>query len=112
MIKLAEKVPSDCDGLITKPNANTYDGLQGFENIKENHTCGHFARAIMQSTSETLKNLIDCLCTDRMPLNAAATGGGAKSDFWLKICSEKTGIDIFRADCPEPACKGAAIATR
>jgi sugar (pentulose or hexulose) kinase len=66
----------------------------------------------MKSTAETLKNLIDCLCTAEKPLNAAATGGGAKSNFWLQICSEKTGVNIFRADCHEPATKGAAITTK
>jgi sugar (pentulose or hexulose) kinase len=108
LIEEAAQVPADCAGLIAKPNANQYQGLHGFENIRKTHAHGHFARAIMQSTAETLKRLIIQLCPDQMPRKIAATGGGAKSRFWLDICSKTLNTEVFAADTAEPACKGAA----
>jgi sugar (pentulose or hexulose) kinase len=61
----------------------------------------------MESTANTLKTLTDKLFPHHKPNHIIATGGGAKSDLWLEICSKKTDIDIVRSDCPEPATKGA-----
>ncbi len=108
LVKEAAAVPSDCAGLTAKPNANQYQNLLGFENIQKIHTHGHFARAIMQSTADTLKRLIGQLCPDCPPPKIAATGGGAKSRFWLDLCSKTLNAEVFAADSPEPACQGAA----
>ena len=57
--ELAAAISPDCDGLVAKPSANTYEGLNGFENRTENHTQGHFVRAIMTSVTETLGDLLN-----------------------------------------------------
>ena len=112
LVNAAASVSADCDGLVAKPNANQYEGLEGFENIRKTHTHGHFARAIMQSTADTLNRLIGQLCPDRRPQRIAATGGGAKSELWMDMCSETLKAEVFTADSPEPACKGAAAMVR
>lgn len=112
LVDAAASVSSDCNGLIAKPNANQYEGLQGFENIRKPHTHGHFARAIMQSVADTLKRLIGQLCPDKRPQCIAATGGGAQGRLWLDICATTLNAEVFAADCPEPACKGAAMMAR
>ena len=37
------------------------------------------------------------------------TGGGAKSDLWLKIKADLLGTELVSTNCIEPACRGAAI---
>jgi len=107
--KMALEV-GDSDELIAKPNAYKYSSLEvAFKNIKSHHTHGHFIYAIMESTALTLKNLVDKLCPVQKPEKSVATGGGAQSELWLKICSEKLNSRIFRANCSEPATKGAVI---
>ena len=101
------------DGLIAKPTAFKYSNLEtAFENVKPYHTHGHFICALMESTARTLQELVDKHCSVHRPRNIVATGGGAQSDLWLKICSEKLQTTIFRSDCLEPATKGAAMITQ
>ena len=39
----------------------------------------------------------------------AATGGGARSDLWLRLKAEALGATVVRPAVAEPACLGAAI---
>ena len=52
---------------------------------------------VMQSTADTLAQLIDRLCPDQRPQHIAATGGGAKSAFWLEMCSRTINAEVFAA---------------
>jgi sugar (pentulose or hexulose) kinase len=63
----------------------------------------------MQSTADTLNELINQLCPFEKPKNIVPTGGGAKSDLWFKIKSQKTGCIFSKINCSEPATMGAAI---
>ncbi len=107
--KMALEVSSS-DGLTVKAFAYKFFTLKtAFENIMPCHNHGHFMYALMESTANTLKELVGKLCPDHKPKRVVATGGGAQSDLWLNICSEKLHSEIFRADCSEPATKGAVI---
>ena len=107
--RLAAAVPPDCDGLTARPLAHLQPGLSGFDHRKPSHGQGHYARAIMTATTDTLGLLLDRLCPDGRPGRVVATGGGAHSPFWLQLKRERLGIDIVAAACREPACRGAAL---
>ena len=109
LIGLAEKVDPGCDGLTAHPSANEYDHLSGFENKTKHHTPGHFVRAMMESTAASLSELVDSLCAKEKPMRIVATGGGAKSALWLRIKADILGVEFVTTNCPEPACKGAAM---
>jgi sugar (pentulose or hexulose) kinase len=109
LVKMAENAGSS-QGLISKPIAFNYKSIDDvFEGIKRTHTHGHFIYALMESTANTLNDLINKLCPDKKPNKIVATGGGAKSDLWLKIKAKITGCKFSKIDCPEPATLGAAI---
>ena len=107
--RLAATVPPDCDGLAARPLPHLQPGLDGFANRRPTHGHGHYARAIMTATADSLGVLLDRLCPAARPARVVATGGGAHSPFWLQLKRERLGLDIFPADCPEPACRGAAL---
>jgi sugar (pentulose or hexulose) kinase len=107
--QLADAVPADCDGLVALPSAHSHTGLDGFRNVAARHTPGHFARAIMASAAASLGELVDRLCPAGRPARIVATGGGAKSDFWLQLKADALGIQFVRTQCEEPACNGAAM---
>ncbi len=109
LIGAAEKVKPGCDGLIAHRSANRYDNLSGFENKTKHHTHGHFVRAMMESTAASLAELVEGLCAKEKPVRIVATGGGAKSDLWLRIKADILGVEFVTTNCPEPACKGAAM---
>jgi xylulokinase len=109
LVKMAEEVSPGCNGLVALPGADRYGDLAGFTNRTGVQTHGHFIRALMESTAKSLAELISQLCDRDNPKRIVATGGGAKSDLWVKIKSELTGVEFIAANCDEPACKGAAV---
>jgi len=109
LVKEAEKIESGSQGLIALCSANEYEGLKGFRNIEGHHTRGHFVRAIMESTAASLAELVDGLCGKERPKRIVATGGGAKSDLWLRIKADMLGVEFVTTECAEPACLGASM---
>ncbi len=63
----------------------------------------------MESTATSLAKLVDELCTNERPTRIVATGGGAKSDLWLRIKANNLGVAFVTTNSLEPACKGAAM---
>lgn len=109
LIKSAESVEIGCEGLAALPCADRYNNLDGFRNISDRYSHGHFARAIMESTAACLKKLVSNLCDGQIPEQIAATGGGAKSDLWLQMKADLLATEVITTNCAEPACRGAAM---
>ncbi len=109
LLKMAEDVKKGCDGLAAKPCANKYQGLSGFENIKPFHQHGHFIRALLESTSESLSVLSKLLKKTDFSDGIISTGGGAQSTLWVKIKADKLSTDFYIPECSETACMGAAM---
>lgn len=105
----AGKVKIGSDGLFARPKADEFDGLNGFENIRREHTHAHFARAIMESTAVSLLRLINRLDSDNESEAVIASGGGAKSHLWLQIKANLLNKTFFMPSSGELACKGAAM---
>ncbi len=107
--KEACQIPAGCDGLTALPRSDTYPGLEGFRNVRPEHTPAHFLRAIFESTAKSLVQLIDALDPDRQVTEMIPSGGGARNPLWLQIKADM----LNRAYIPQPtgelATKGAAM---
>ena len=109
LVQMAQEAGSAA-GLKAKPMSFNYSSLaEVIENIDNKHTHGHFIFAFMESTANTLNELINKLACNGKTKKVAATGGGAMSDLWLKIKAQITGCEFVRVDCSEPAARGAAM---
>ena len=109
MLEMAKEVKNGSDGLVAKPCANKYQGLTGFENVKLFHKHGHFVRAILESTADSLANLIKSLKGPGFLGGVTSTGGGARSCLWIKIKANRIKSDFFIPENNETACLGAAM---
>jgi sugar (pentulose or hexulose) kinase len=107
-INLAKVIKPGSDGLLARPHAAGFNGLDGFVNVSEHHQIAHFCRAILESTAASLKMLLNDLF-DHKPNRLALTGGGTKSDTWMQLFADITEIEIVTLESKEPACQGAAI---
>lgn len=108
LAQMAEKTPYDNDGLVAMFCVNRFDGLQGFQNIKDHHHHGYFVKAIMNSTAASLHELFQQLQV-KQGSRIVSTGGGAKSKLWRTIKSQVTGKKLSVPLYSEAACLGAAM---
>ncbi len=110
LIAAAADVPIGADGLIALPSAHTRADLSGFLGPGSlPRTPGRCVRAILESIVVSLDRLVETLCPERRPPRIVATGGGARSETWLQLKADLLGIEFVTTDCPEPACRGAAM---
>lgn len=109
LLDKAQKIEKGCEGLYAKPSANNYQDLEGFENIHPMHRHGHFIRALLESTSESLAGLISIIKRSGFSGNVISTGGGAQSLFWIKIKADRLNAVFTVPECSETACLGAAF---
>ena len=108
LVAMAEKVTPGCEGLVAKPSANKYEGLKGFTGVNNNHTHAHFVRAILESTSLSLGELMKDL-NGQETTAIVPSGGGARSRLWLQIKANMLNRAFLLPDSGELACKGAAM---
>lgn len=109
LLEMAQKVEKGSEGLYAKPCANNYPGLEGFVNIQPVYKHGHFVRALLESTSESLAGLINILKGTNFLGKVISTGGGAQSQLWTKIKANRIKSDFVIPECGETACLGAAL---
>lgn len=108
LLEMAENIPPGCDGLKAVPSADKYEGLSGFRNIKKEHTHAHFIRAILESTSLSLRELVNKLDNKNLSENIVSSGGGARSLLWIQIKADILNKRFILPKCSELACQGAA----
>lgn len=109
LIDMAQKVERGCGGLVGRPSAYKYPDLSGFVNRRSMHTHGHFVRAILESTANSLADLINSMnnpCSGQMVIS---TGGGARSSIWIQIKADTLNKVFLIPECTETACMGAAL---
>lgn len=108
LLEMAKKIEPNCNGLIALPCADKLEGLTGFQNISNKHTHGHFVRAILESTSFSLKQLVQELDVNNSSKAVISSGGGARSQLWIQIKADMLDKTFIVPECNELACKGAA----
>lgn len=64
---------------------------------------------ILTSVARAQAGLVAQVTGSRRVTRIAATGGGARSDLWLRLKAEALGATVVRPAVAEPACLGAAI---
>ena len=102
--------PPGCDGLTAYPYANKYSGLDGFVPLKGYHyRHGHFVRALLESTARSLQKMVDEMKKDEQVKAIVASGGGSRSNLWIKIKSEIIQVPFLVPESTELSCMGAAM---
>lgn len=109
LINKAEAIKPGCNGLIALPKAYDYPGLEGFVKRTKQHGDGHFIRAILESTSFSLLQLVETLDVNHSSKIIIPSGGGAKSRLWIQIKANLLNRAFCIPDSVELACKGAAM---
>jgi xylulokinase len=70
---------------------------------------GREVREILERIARTQADLLHRVAGNAEVQRVSATGGGARSAFWLQLTAEMTGREILAVDSPERACLGAAM---
>lgn len=109
LLTQAEAIIPGSDGLIANPNADRYDDLNGFEYQKSHCKPPHYIRAILESTSLSLWNLLTSLGESETDKPVISSGGGAKSRLWTQIKADMLNKTFLLPECNELACQGAAM---
>jgi xylulokinase len=115
--EMARRVPPGSRGIIMLPH---FDGMisptpdpnarGGFLNLSLHHTRADLYRATLEALGYTLEENIQLFRQCGFPLQAVrAIGGGARSDFWLQLSADITGLPIERPVITEAATLGAAM---
>ena len=113
----AEQIPPGSDGLLLLSSFTgaSYafkdkDVFGAFVGIRNHHTRAHFARAIMEGVSMTLRVVLErFLEADFEVSQIRLGGGGARSELWIQILADVLKVPIYVPDCEESGCLGSAI---
>ncbi len=113
----AERSPAGAEGLIFLPylagertpyfDARARGSLVG---LTLRHDRPMIVRAVMEGVAFGLRDCLDVLLDAGIPATSGfASGGGARSELWLKIVATVLGIPISRTAVDEGAAFGAAL---
>ncbi len=81
-----------------------------FVGLSLSHGRPHMVRAILESVAYCLREHIERLADlGAESERVRAIGGGSRSDIWLQIMADVTGLPMERPACREAASLGAAI---
>jgi len=114
---LAATVPIGSHGIVALPH---FDGMFSprphpaahgmVGNLALSHTTGDIYRAMLESLSFSLRENIELLYENGFrPERIRSIGGGAKSDLWLQMKADVTGLPVERPAVAEAATLGAAM---
>ncbi len=115
--EMASHVPIGSRGVVMFPH---FDGMispvpdpdarGAFLNLSLHHTRADMYRATLEALGYTLSENIELFRRCGFPIETVrAIGGGAKSDFWLQVAADITGLPIERPAITEAATLGAAM---
>jgi sugar (pentulose or hexulose) kinase len=113
----AARAPAGADGLIALPHLEGAacpefnPAARGvFFGATLRHTRAHFVRALLESVAYMLKRDMDLLAELGVSAQGLlSTGGGARSNLWLRIKADVLQLPVATVACEETACLGAAI---
>ncbi len=117
LVAEAERWPPGCEGLVFLPylsgeRAPHYDsGARGaFVGLNVRHDRGALTRAVLEGVAFALRDSLDLVRTlSGEPVRARASGGGARSELWLRIVASVLELEIERPQVEEGAAFGAAL---
>ena len=100
--RAAEEVPPGSDGLFFHPFLQGemtpyYDDslCSSFTGIRMNHTKGHFTRAVMEGISYSMRDCLNEIRAQNIPIHQfRLIGGGAKGALWRQILCDVIGYPL------------------
>ena len=108
-------VPIGADGVCCVPHfagtaAPDFNPLVrgAFSGLNLSHQRAHLGRALVESLAFTVRQNMELLAGHAGAKEMRAIGGGAKSDIWLQMIADATGVAVERPQTTEAACLGAA----
>jgi xylulokinase len=113
----AEAAPAGAGGIVflpylsgeRTPHADP-DARAALVGLSASHSRGHVMRAVLEGVAFGLADSFDLLralgCETTV---ARASGGGARSDLWLRICASVLGVPVCRMSVDEGSAFGAAM---
>ena len=117
LMREAEAVPAGSDGVLFAPYLSGErtphadpDARGALVGLSAAHGRGHVIRAVLEGVAYGLADSLDLL----RELGVEATvgrvsGGGARSDLWLRICASVMGMPLCRTAADEGSAFGAAL---
>jgi len=115
LFEAADSVPAGCEGLSALPHFSgtatphfNPDARGAFAGLTLKHTRAHLARAVVESLVFTVRENLELLSPQGSVAELRAVGGGSRSDVWLQMIADCTGVPLERASVREAACLGAA----
>jgi len=82
----------------------------GFVGLGLRHDRGALARAVLEGVAYALRDALDLIAaTGRRPETARVSGGGARSDLWLRILASVLQLPLERTESEAGAAYGAAL---
>ncbi len=117
LVAMAAEVPPGSDGLIALPHltgaTSPHFNPQAkgvFYGITLHHTRAHFVRAILEAVAFMLRENVELLQELGVDIvELLSLGGAARSDLWLQIKADVTGLPLRTPDCEEATSLGVAI---
>jgi sugar (pentulose or hexulose) kinase len=117
MNSLASRIPPGSEGLVFLPflagagqPENDPDARAVFYGLTLKHGKGHCARAIMESIAFLLRKILEDFRRSGVEMRELrCMGGGARSELWLQIKADVTGLPLVRMEEEETSTLGAAI---
>jgi xylulokinase len=86
------------------------DARGAFAGLAASHGRGALVRAVLEGVAYGLRDSLELLgALGQRPVSARVSGGGARSDLWLRIVASVLGIPLERPAVEEGAAFGAAI---
>lgn len=70
---------------------------------------GREVRTVLERIAHAQSDLLERVANGARIRRVTASGGGARSPFWLQLTADVTGREILAVDSPERACLGAAL---
>jgi xylulokinase len=112
-----DNIPPGCDRLSVLPHfagtaSPTFnpDARGAFVGLSLGHTRTHMARAVMESCACMLNECLGLIREHGLAFDRVRSlGGAARSDVWLQMKSDMTGVPVERPVCPDAGSLGAAM---
>jgi xylulokinase len=117
LLDAAEAWPPGVEGLTFAPYLSgertpypDSDVRGGFVGLGLRHDRGAMARAVLEGVAYALRDGLDLIAaTGRRPEIARVSGGGARSDLWLRILASVLELPLERTESEAGAAYGAAL---
>ena len=117
LTEFASQAPPGAEGLLFLPyltgerTPHLDPGARGaFFGLTSRHDLSHLTRAVMEGVAFSLRDSLEIMAElGTSPAQIRATGGGARSPFWLQLLADVLGSSIVRTVVDEGPAYGAAL---